>query len=205
MMLIPSQGFKRQQLSDPSCGSYLTMVGCMAHVRRYFEKALNNDKLLADYFLKEIQKVYAVERLIKEENKTEQEVLALQNEESRPVLNALKNWLKEKIISTTPSTPIGKAIAYALARWEKLTVYLDHAFLEIDNNLVENAIRPTVLGRKNFMFSGSHEGAQRSAMIYSFLGSCKMNNVNPKEGLPNILLRLPDTKTSELINLLPSN
>ena len=185
--------------------SGITMVGCMAHARRYFEKALDNDKSLAEYFLNQLQKVYAVEREIKEENKTEHEIVTLRKERSRPILFALENWLKEKIISTTPSTPIGKAMSYSLARWKKLTVYLDHSFLEIDNNLVENAIRPTVLGRKNYLFSGSHEGAQRSAMIYSFLGTCKMNDVNPKEWLADVLLRLPDTKTSELIDLLPSN
>ncbi len=70
---------------------------------------------------------------------------------------------------------------------------------------MENAIRPTGLGRKNYLFSGSHEGAQRSAMIYSLLGTCKMNNVNPKEWLADVLLRLPDTKTFELVNLLPNN
>ena len=90
---------------------------------------------------------------------TKQEIISLRKEQSRPILFALENWLKEKIITTTPATPIGKAISYSLARWKKLTVYLDHAFLEIDNNLVENAIRPTVLGRKNYLFSGSHEGA----------------------------------------------
>ena len=79
---------------------------------------------------------------------------------------------------------------------KKLTVYLDHAFLEIDNNLIENAIRPTVLGRKNYLFSGSHEGKLRSEIIYSFHGTCKMNDVNPKEWLADVLLRLPDTKTS---------
>ena len=185
--------------------SGITMVGCMAHARRYFEKALDNDKSVAEYFLNELQKVYEVEREIKEENKTKQEILSLRKEQSRPILYTLEKWLKEKIITTTPATPIGKAISYSLSRWKKLTVYLDHAFLEIDNNLVENAIRPTVLGRKNYLFSGSHEGAQRSAMIYSLLGTCKMNNVNPKEWLADVLLRLPDTKTSELIGLLPSN
>ena len=71
--------------------------------------------------------------------------------------------------------------------------------------LVENSIRPTVLGRENYLFSGSHEGAGRLAIIYSFLGSCKMNDVNPKEWLADILLRLPNTKTSQLITLLHSN
>lgn len=183
----------------------ITLVGCMAHARRYFEKAISNNKELADFFITEIQKVYAVERRIREEKLSSDEIAQLRNEKSRPILNKLEIWMKEKITQTTPSSAIGTAIAYSLARWKKLTAYLDHSFLEIDNNLVENAIRPTVLGRKNYLFSGSHESAQRSAMIYSFLGSCKMNNVNPKEWLADVLLRLPDTKQSELIDLLPCN
>lgn len=183
----------------------ITLVGCMAHARRYFEKAISNNKELADFFITEIQKVYAVERRIREEKLSSDEIVQLRNEQSRPILNALEIWMKEKIIEVTPSSAIGTAIAYSLARWKKLTTYLDHSFLEIDNNLVENAIRPTVLGRKNYLFSGSHESAQRSAMIYSFLGSCKMNNVNPKEWLADVLLRLPDTKQSELTKLLPCN
>jgi transposase len=183
----------------------ITLVGCMAHARRAFESALQNDKVRAEYYLNELQKVYAVERQIKEEQLSAQEITIFRNERSRPVLNALEIWLKENLTQTTPTSPIGKAIAYSLVRWKKLMTYLDHYFLEIDNNLVENAIRPTVLGRKNYMFSGSHEGAQRSAMMYSFLGSCKMNNVNPKEWLADVLLRLPDTKHSELIHLLPCN
>jgi transposase len=183
----------------------ITLVGCMAHARRYFEKAINNNKVLAEFFIEKIQKVYEVERHIREKKLSDQEIVLLRNEQSRPILNALESWMKEKIIQVTPSSPIGTAIAYSLARWDKLTIYLDHPLLEIDNNLVENAIRPTVIGRKNYLFSGSHEGAQRSAMIYSFMGSCKMNNINPKEWLADILLRLPDTKQSELINLLPCN
>lgn len=91
------------------------------------------------------------------------------------------------------------------ARWDKLTRYLDHGFLQIDNNLVENAIRPTVLGRKNYLFSGSHDAAQRSAMFYSFIGSCKMNNINPEEWLADVLDKIKETKTSQLSTLLPNN
>ena len=120
-----------------------------------------------------------------------------------PVLNELEKWLNEHS-NEPPSTPIGKAIAYTLSRWKKLTIYIDHPFLEIDNNLVENAIRPTVLGRKNYLFSGSHESAQRTAMFYSFIGSCKMNGINPQEWLMDVLIKLPETKSFELHTLLPN-
>lgn len=182
----------------------ITLTGCMAHARRYFEKALTNDKARAEYFISQVQTLYSVEREIREQNLTNEQISIIRNERSLPVLNLLERWLKENIIHTTPATPIGKAIAYALARWKKLSTYIDNPILEIDNNLVENAIRPTVIGRKNYMFSGSHDGARRSAMMYSFFGSCKMNGVNSQEWMPNVLLKLPDTKSSELFKLLPN-
>jgi transposase len=182
----------------------ITSVCCMAHARRYFEKALDNHKELAQYFITTLQEVYAVETEIREENKTDEEILFLRKEKSLPVLNELEEWLKVNSIDNPPSTPIGTAIAYTLSRWKKLTLYIEHPFLEIDNNLVENAIRPTVLGRKNYLFAGSHESAQRNAMFYSFIGSCKMNDVNPQEWLKDVLVKLPETKASELYTLLPN-
>lgn len=181
----------------------ITSVCCMAHARRYFEKALVDHKDLAEYFITKLQSVYAVEREIRDENKSEEEILFLRREKSLPVLNELEKWLNENI-HQPPATPIGKAIAYTLGRWKKLTAYIEYPFLEIDNNLVENAIRPTVLGRKNYLFSGSHESAQRAAMFYSFFGSCKMNDVNPQDWLADVLVRLPETKSSELYTLLPN-
>jgi len=120
------------------------------------------------------------------------------------VLNEPQLWLKERITQVTPTAPIGIAIAHTLSRYTKLSNYIKHPFLEIDNNLVENAIRPTVIGRKNYMFAGSHDGASRSAMMYSFLGSGKMNNINPQEWLADVLLKISDIKQSELYTLLPN-
>lgn len=182
----------------------ITLVGCMAHARRYFEKAMENDRSRAEYFMTRVQQLYEVERLIRDESKSDEEIIALRKERSLPVLNELQGWLETTIREVPPASPIGKAIAYSRSRWKKLTVYTEHAFLEIDNNLVENAIRPTVLGRKNYLFAGSHQGAERSAMFYSFIGSCKMNDVNPEHWLADILLKLPDTKTSQLFSLLPN-
>jgi len=182
----------------------ITLLGCMAHARRYFEKALSNDKVRAEYFIAKVQVLCAVERNIRDEKLTDEQITALRLKESLPVLNELEVWLKENVIQVTPTAPIGKAIAYTLSRWTKLTDYVKHPFLEIDNNLVENAIRPTVIGRKNYMFAGSHEGAIRSAMIYSFFGSCKMNNINPNEWLADVLLKISDTKQSQLYTLLPN-
>lgn len=183
----------------------ITLVGCMAHARRYFEKALDSHRDKAQYVIELLQKVYAVERRIKDENLNNESVLELRKTTAAPLLAELKTWLDEHLYTITPQSPLGKAIGYTHARWENLTQYLNHAFLQIDNNLVENAIRPTVLGRKNFLFSGSHEAAQRSAMFYSFIGSCKMNNVNPEEWFADILSQPISAKNPNLHLLLPNN
>jgi len=185
----------------------ITLTGCLAHARRYFEKALDSNREPAEYFIKRLQEVYAVEREIKQNNITGDEIVRIRKERSLPVMHELEKWLKENLLSgkITPQSPLGKAISYSLSRWKKLTEYIYHPFLEIDNNLVENAIRPTVLGRKNFMFSGSHNGAERSAIMYSFIGSCKINGINPEEWLEDVLRRISDTKLADLHLLLPNN
>jgi len=185
----------------------ITLVGCMAHARRYIEQALMSDRERAEHVMQLIQKLYATERTIRESESplSGQQIVALRQAESKPALDEIKSWLDEHLNIVTPTSPLGKAISYMYARWNKLTVYINHAHLNIDNNLVENAIRPTVIGRKNYLFSGSHEGAERSAMFYSFLGSCKMNGINPEEWLADVLKKLPETKSSQLYTLLPNH
>ncbi|CAN5328839.1 hypothetical protein BH09BAC5_BH09BAC5_17730 [soil metagenome] len=113
--------------------------------------------------------------------------------------------MKTEIIKVAPQSTIGNAIAYSLARWEKLCLYTTDGKLEIDNNLVENAIRPVALGRKNYLFAGSHAAAQKAAMIYSLLGTCKKNNVEPYAWMKNVLSVIADHKANQLHLLLPGN
>ncbi|HEY4788564.1 MAG TPA: transposase, partial [Bacteroidales bacterium] len=126
-------------------------------------------------------------------------------EKSVPVLKELEDWLKDNIIQVLPQSAIGKAITYTLGLWPRLMRYTEYGQCEIDNNLIENSIRPVALGRKNYLFAGSHDGARRAAMIYSFLGTCKINNVNPTEWLTDVLNRIYDYKANKLAELLPSN
>jgi len=181
----------------------ITLLHCMAHARRYFEQALENDKERAEFVLKEIQKLYAVEKQCRENKLTHHERLALRQEKSLPVLTSLHQWLKETIVQVTPTSAIGKAVAYALPRWDKLMIYCSHGKLEIDNNLVENVIRPIAIGRKNYLFAGSHEAAQNAAMFYSLLGTCKLKGIEPFEWLKNLFEILPDWKANRLEELLP--
>lgn len=183
----------------------ITLIHCMAHARRYFEQALDNDKARAEHFLSQVQLLYATEKKARPENYSYQERMTLRQQESLPVLNELHQWLKDNVIQVLPKSPIGKAVAYALSRWEKLCTYALNGQLEIDNNPVENAIRPVALGRKNYLFSGSHEAAQRSAMIYSLFATCKANGIEPYNWLKETLTKLPDHKANRLFELLPAS
>ncbi len=151
-------------------------------------------------------KLYEVEKQIRENLiLTELEICQLCLLEASPVLHDLKSYLLKEYGNVLPSSSIGKAIAYTLKLWDKLTVYLYHGQLQIDNNAVENIIRPIALGRKNYLFSGSHSAAQNAAMLYSFLGSCQRNNLNPHEWLSDVLTKLNSSDyEGKFSDLLPN-
>lgn len=168
-----------------------------------FDEALSNDKKRAEYVLVEIQKLYAIERESKEFSAEERKKIRL--EKALPIINELGKWLHNERQQTLPSSPIGKAIAYTTSLWDSLQNYLHNGNLNIDNNLIENAIRPVALGRKNFLFAGSHNGAKRSAMFYSFFACCKLNEINPQKWLQYVLENIADYKVNKLHELLPNN
>ncbi len=185
--------------------SNITLLHCMAHARRMFDQALKNDKQRAEYVLTEMQKLYAIEQVGRDKSLSPEELHTLRHEQAVPVLENLKAWMMDAYPQVLPESTIGKAISYSLKRWDKLCLYTTDARLQIDNNLVENAIRPVAIGRKNYLFAGSHNGARRAAMLYSFLGTCKINNVNPFEWLRDILRRIPSHSVNKLEELLPNN
>lgn len=183
----------------------VTHLACWAHARREFEKALDNDKRRAEKALLLIQQLYITERKAKEENLSPQQIKELRLAESLPVINELGKWIFEEIKNTLPKSQIGKAMTYAYARWDALSAYLYDGNLFIDNNLVENAIRPIALGRKNYLFAGSHEAAQRSAMIYSFFAICKKHEVNPFQWLKYTLQNIMSINHKNIKELYPQN
>jgi transposase len=183
----------------------IILLACMAHARRKFKDALDNDSIRAGQMLKLMQGLYNIERTARETNMSHEERYTLRQEESLPILKDMENWMKENIMQVLPKSAIGKAIAYTLKLWPRLIRYADDGRCEIDNNLIENAIRPIALGRKNYLFAGSHEGAERAAMMYSFMACCKMNQVEPFAWLRDTLTRLPDTKISDIGRFLPNN
>jgi hypothetical protein len=183
----------------------ITLMGCMAHARRYFIEASSNDKKRSDYFVGQLQILYKLEETLRQANATPEEILDKRQKVALPILTQLEQWLKENITQVLPKSAIGTAIGYALARWDKLMLYAKDGNLLIDNNLIENQIRPVAVGRKNYMFCGSHESAQRAAIIYSLLGTCKLNNINPQEWLLDVLNKLPTRKVNNIEDLLPQN
>ena len=183
----------------------VTHLGCWAHARREFERALENDKPRAEKALLLIQQLYAVERQAKQEERSADMIKELRLEKSLPVINEMGKWIFQEIKNTLPKSQIGKTMAYAYARWDALSAYLNDGNLQIDNNLVENAIRPVALGRKNYLFAGSHEAAQRSAMIYSFFAICKKHEVNPYKWLKHTLLNIASINHKNIKELYPQN
>lgn len=181
------------------------LTGCMAHVRRKFEHALDNDAERAGHVLELMQQLYAVERSAREQELDAPRRLALRQENARPVMEELEAWLVANKDKVLPKSKIGQAVQYALNRWKYVKRYLDDGQLEIDNNLVENAIRPVALGRKNYLFAGSHEGAKWAAVLYSLISSAANCGHNPFEYLRDVLQRLPDQPLSHLDELLPPN
>ena len=178
-------------------------LSCWAHARRYFEKALENDKVRASHVMKLIQLLYAIDALARESGMSHQDRHALRLEKSLPIINQIGQYIYQEKNKVTPKSPIGAAFEYCSNRWVSLQNYLINGMLEIDSNLIENSIRPLALGRKNYLFAGSHDAAKDIAMFYSFFATCTKNNIDPQKWLTYAMQHINDTKPSELKNLLP--
>jgi len=184
---------------------FIELIGCMVHARRYFEKAKGNDKERAQYFLEQVRVLFDLEEKLQTENASDQEIVEARKNTAIPVLNHLNEWLKINRNQVLPQSPIGKAIDYALKNWEKLCRYTLNAELQLHNNLIENLIRPIAIGRKNYMFAGNHQGAQRAAIMYTLFANCKLNNINPEHWLIDVLDKIASRKANNIDDLLPHN
>jgi len=183
----------------------VTHLGCWAHVRRKFEKALVFDKVRASVVMEYIQQLYEVEAYIREEDLPYQAAKNLRIENSLVVINQIGKYITNINKSILPKSPLGEAINYALNRWDSLLNYLHDGQLQIDNNLVENAIRPLALGRKNYLFAGSHDAAKNIAMYYSFFATCKKHEINTSKWLSYVLRNINETKSNQIWRLLPQH
>jgi transposase len=192
-------GFKGYLQSDAFSGynwaddaKEIIHVGCHAHARRPFAEIAKTHKTsgLAHEALKFYRKIYAVEKEAREGEYTAQARHKLRQERSIPVLSTFKKWLDHHLTKTSEQGAIGKAIRYCLTHWYELNNYLEDGRVEIDNNLIENAIRPFALGRKNWLFQGSPSGAKAGAIFFSLIETCKANNVEPYQYLCAMLNRI---------------
>lgn len=186
----------------------ITRLGCWAHVRRKFfdaQQAQPKGKVgKADQGLAFIQSLYRTEKILG--GKTTQEKFILRQQQSQPILDKIKEWLEKSLPNTPPQSPIGKALHYLHNQWPHLINYVCDGDYPIDNNAAENAIRPFVIGRKNWLFSTSQKGAKASANLYSLIETAKANGFEPHAYLQKIFTELPNAKTVEAIeNLLPWN
>jgi transposase len=183
----------------------IILLCCLAHARRKFNEALLNNKPVASYALAQIQKIYAIERHIQDKEITGEEKLQYRKENAMPLLDELGKWMQKSYTEVLPQSAIGKALAYSLKRWNKLSLYATTSMLNIDNNPVENSIRPVAVGRKNYLFAGSHAAAQRAAMFYSLLSTCTNHKINPYDWLHDVLNRIAAQPINRIEELLPQN
>ena len=180
-------------------------IYCMAHARRYFERALDNDKDRAQYFLGEVQKLYHIERTIREQHLKGESIREFRQEHAVPILQNLKVWLDDQVHKVAPKSTIGKAVLYSGQRWKGLMTYCNHSYTQIDNNPVERSIRPMVIGRKNYLFAGSNESAERAACYYSFFITCRLHGINPKAWIEDVFNKIEHLKPSHYHTLFPQN
>ena len=181
----------------------LTLIGCWAHVRRGIHEAMAETKLAA-WFVGQIGQLYAVEKKLREKKGGPKLRAAMRVWQSRPVLARMRRAMELVRRRTLPQGFLGQAIDYALKRWEALNRFVEDGTLEIDNNLIENAIRPSALGKKNFLFIGHPEAGERSAVIYTLLGSCRRHGINPFDYLKDLFTRLPAAKITQIKQFTPA-
>lgn len=181
----------------------LVLHACWAHVRRKFFDA-RKDSDFARMMLRSIQDLYRIESRLRKEAASPDQRQAVRQEQSRPIIETIGKAIKEHESSHLPQGLTGKAVRYTSNLWPVLTGFLDDGRIEIDNNLVENAIRPTAIGRKNWLFFGSDEAGAPAAIIYSIVETCRKLDINPREYLLDVLSRLPSLSANQARELTPA-
>lgn len=179
-------------------------IGCWAHCRRHFADVIKiGGSGKATEAIKYIASLYALEREAKALSCAARK--ELRQEKAKPILQDIKLWLDQTEFEVPPQSAIGKAIAYAKSQWPYLAAYAEHGEPEIDNNLVENQIRPFALGRKNWLFLGNEKSANIASLLYSLIQTCKLNDINPRAYLSYVLKQVHKLRRYQIdpVSLLP--
>ena len=184
---------------------HVQLAFCWAHVRRrFYEIAAAGDAPIATEALARIAELYAIEAEIR--GRLPDERRAARQERAKPAVDNLKAWFETKLAMVSQKSTIAEAIRYALTRWEGLCCFIEEGRVEIDSNVVERAIRPLALNRKNALFAGSDGGGEHWAILASLIETCKLNNLNPETYLADVLTRLVvGHPVNRLDELLPWN
>lgn len=203
---VQTDGYDAYSIYENKKG--VLLLGCWAHARRKFNDALKEDESGAKYALEQIGMLYNVEAMATDQAVDHDQRAALRERLAYPILCAFEKWIVNYYPKALLQGRMYKALTYTYSLFQRLSRYHLDGRYQIDNNLVENAIRPLALGRKNFLFCGNHDAAENAAIMYSLLGCCRSYDVNPREWLTDILTRIPaynNDYSRDLAELLPHN
>jgi transposase len=183
----------------------ITLAACWAHARRKFHEATESTPQQAGWMLLQIQHLYRIEKQLREANAGAQQRQAVRASQSRMITERIHRALSRIKLKRQhlPQSAMGRAIDYTLTMWPMLTVYLEDGRVEIDNNPVENAIRPTAIGKKNWLFIGEAEAGQRSAILFTLIEACRSRGIDPQTYLREVLTRLPTLTNRQIKEVTP--
>ena len=203
---VQTDGYEAYSIYENKKG--VLLLGCWAHARRKFIEALKEDKAGAQYALEQIGLLYGVESMAEDQELDYQKKAELRARLAYPILFGFERWIVSYMPKALPKGRMSQALTYTYSLFHRLSRYHLDGRYRIDNNLVENTIRPLALGRKNYMFCGNHDAAENAAIMYSLLGCCAASDVNPREWLTDVLTRIPyynNDYSLDLADLLPHN
>lgn len=203
---IQCDGYSAYRAFAKGRAKTIALAGCWAHVRRKFHESLESAPRLAGWILRQLQHLYAIEARLREGKAGPALRLAVRAHQSRPIVERLERvFLRLKTGGKQlPQSPLGTALDYALGQWTALQVFVSDGRVEIDNNLVENAIRPTALGKKNWLFVGEANAGNRSAILYTIIESCRRRGIEPYAYLREVLTRLPHMTNRQIPDIIPA-
>ncbi|MEE9359211.1 MAG: IS66 family transposase [Hyphomicrobium sp.] len=196
-------GFNALYKPDPETQEIqVKEAGCWAHWRRkFYDFHQSTSSPIAKEALDRIGKLYGIERTIT--GKTKKQRQAARKTKNRSLTTKFKTWLEAQLKRLPEKSDLTKAIRYGLSRWQAFTLFLDDPAVAIDNNAAERAMRPLVIGRRNWTFAGSDRGAENAATMMTIVETAKLSNINPQAYIADLLIRLPDHKINRLHELLP--
>ena len=203
--IVQCDGYAAYRAFANGRGQTITLAGCWAHVRRKFYEARESSPRLAGWLLNQIQQLYRIEARLRDHRAGPALRVAVRASESRLITKRIERALLKLKAGgrQLPQSPLGIAIDYALGQWRTLEIYLGDGRVEIDNNLVENAIRPTAIGKKNWLFIGEADAGQRSAIVYTLIECCRRRGLNPFAYLRDVLARLPNMTNRQIPEVTP--